>query len=65
MNDLAAVARGIIDGNRYMVLGTSDADGRPWVSPVYYATSGYAELYWVSSPEANHSRFRRPRCDIL
>jgi Pyridoxamine 5'-phosphate oxidase len=55
-DDLAAVARAIIDGNRYMVLGTSNAEGRPWVSPVYYAPSGYAELYWVSSPEANHSR---------
>jgi Pyridoxamine 5'-phosphate oxidase len=55
-DELAAVARGIIDGNRYMVLGTSDAEGGPWVSPVYYAPSGYAELYWVSSPEANHSR---------
>jgi nitroimidazol reductase NimA-like FMN-containing flavoprotein (pyridoxamine 5'-phosphate oxidase superfamily) len=47
--DLGAVARAIIDGNRYMVLGTADADGRPWVTPVYYAPSGYAELYWVSS----------------
>jgi nitroimidazol reductase NimA-like FMN-containing flavoprotein (pyridoxamine 5'-phosphate oxidase superfamily) len=55
-DDLAAVARAIIDGNRYLVLGTADADGRPWVSPVYYAPSGYSELYWVSSPEANHSR---------
>ena len=67
MDDLAAVARGIIDGNRYMVLGTSDADGRPWVSPVYYAPSGYAELYWVSSPEANHSRnlAGRPELSIV
>ena len=30
-DDLAAVARAIIDGNRYLVLGTADADGRPWV----------------------------------
>ena len=66
-DDLAAVARGIIDGNRYMVLGTSDAEGRPWVSPVYYAPSGYAELYWVSSPEANHSRnlAGRPELSIV
>jgi hypothetical protein len=67
VDDLAAVARGIIDGNRYMVLGTSDADARPWVSPVYYAPSGYAELYWVSSPEANHSRnlAGRPELSIV
>jgi hypothetical protein len=54
--DLDEVARAIIDGNRYMVLGTADEGGRPWVSPVYYAPSGYSELYWVSSPEAQHSR---------
>ena len=54
--DLDEDARAIIDGNRYMVLGTADESGRPWVSPVYYAPSGYAELYWVSSPEAQHSR---------
>ena len=66
-DDLAAVARGIIDGNRYMVLGTSDAEGRPWVSPVYFAQSGYTELYWVSSPEANHSRnlAGRPELSIV
>ena len=65
--DLSAVARDIIDGNRYMVLGTADPDGRPWVSPVYYAPSGYAELYWVSSPEANHSRnlAGRPELSIV
>jgi hypothetical protein len=54
--DLGAVARGIIDSNRYMVLGTADETGRPWVSPVYFAAAGYAEFYWVSSPEATHSR---------
>jgi hypothetical protein len=65
--DLGEVARALIDGNRYMVLGTADATGRPWVSPVYYAPSGYAELYWVSSPEAQHSRnlAARPELSIV
>ena len=62
--DLDAVARDIIDGNRYMVLGTADEGGRPWVSPVYYAPSGYSELYWVSSPEAQHSRNLAARPDL-
>jgi uncharacterized protein YhbP (UPF0306 family) len=51
-----AVARGIIDDNQYMVLATADEAGRPWASPVYFASSGYAEFFWVSSPEATHSR---------
>lgn len=54
--DLGAIARGIIDSNRYMILGTADETGRPWVSPVYYAPAGYSAFLWVSSPEATHSR---------
>ncbi|HET9965764.1 MAG TPA: pyridoxamine 5'-phosphate oxidase family protein [Rubrobacter sp.] len=54
--DLGTSARTIIDSNFYMTLGTADERGRPWVSPVYYAHEGYANFYWVSSPEANHSR---------
>jgi hypothetical protein len=55
-HDLAAVARAIIDGNLYMVLGTADQAGRPWVSPVYYAPAAYREFFWVSRPDARHSR---------
>ena len=54
--DLGAMARSIIDSNLYLTLGTADENGRPWVSPVYYAPEGYTEFYWVSSPEATHSR---------
>ncbi len=54
--DSGAVARGIIDANQYMVLATADETGRPWASPVYFANSGYAEFFWVSSPDATHSR---------
>jgi len=65
--DLDQIARAIIDGNRYMVLGTADESGRPWVSPVYYAPSGYSELYWLSSPQAQHSRnlASRPELGIV
>ena len=62
--DLGAIARAIIDANLYMVLGTADKTGRPWVSPVYYAAAGYTELYWVSSPEARHSRNLATRPDL-
>jgi nitroimidazol reductase NimA-like FMN-containing flavoprotein (pyridoxamine 5'-phosphate oxidase superfamily) len=55
-HDPAAVARAIIDANLYMVLGTADQGGRPWVSPVYYAPEGYREFLWVSDPDATHSR---------
>ena len=65
--DLGAVARDIIDTNLYMTLGTADGSGRPWVSPVYYAPAGYRNFFWVSSPEARHSRnvANRPEVSIV
>jgi hypothetical protein len=65
--DLAVIARTIIDSNMYMVLGTADESGQPWVSPVYYASAGYKEFYWVSSPEVKHSRniAVRPQISIV
>ena len=53
--DLGALARSIVDANRYMTLGTADASGLPWVSPVWYAPVDYRDFFWVSSPEARHS----------
>src|SRR5918994_108545 len=49
--ELEAIARGIIDSNLYMVLGTADEAGHPW----------------VSSPEAAHSRnlSARPELSIV
>lgn len=62
--DPAAAARGIIDANLYMVLGTADPSGRPWVSPVYYAPAAYREFFWVSSPETTHSRNLEARSEL-
>jgi hypothetical protein len=61
---LEAVARAIIDENSYMTLGTADESGVPWVSPVWYAPSGYREFFWVSSPHAQHSRNVAVRAQI-
>jgi Pyridoxamine 5'-phosphate oxidase len=51
-----AMARAIVDGNSYMTLGTADADGLPWASPVWYAPASYREFFWVSKPGARNSR---------
>ncbi len=65
--DLASVARHIIDSNAYMTLATADENGRPWASPVWYAAEGCEHFYWVSSPEARHSRnvSARPEVGIV
>lgn len=42
--------------HRYLVLGTADAEGRPWVTPVFYAADGEHRVLWVSSADSRHSR---------
>ena len=65
--ELDAMARRVIDANHYMTLGTQEPDGRPRLSPVYYTAARYSDFYWVSSPEARHSRnvAERPEVQIV
>jgi uncharacterized protein YhbP (UPF0306 family) len=65
--ELGAIAKAIIDSNRYLTLGTADESGLPWVSPVWYAPDEYRRFFWVSSPEARHSRnvATRPQVSIV
>ena len=50
-----------------MTLATASRDGLPWASPVYFTPDGYTDVYWVSSPEARHSRniAERPEVGIV
>ena len=55
-DELGDHARSVIASNRYMALGTADEAGHPWVSPVWFASEDYLSFYWLSSPDAKHSR---------
>jgi Pyridoxamine 5'-phosphate oxidase len=48
MTELADIARAVITANNYLALGTADASGIPWVSPLYYTPDGYTDFYWAS-----------------
>jgi len=65
--DLGVLAKEIIDSNMYMVLGTADESGHPWVTPVYFSCADYREFYWISSPDVRHSRniAVRPQISIV
>ena len=67
MTDYSDMARGIIESNRYMVLGTADENGLPWVTPVWFAQSDHRRFIWVSSPDRRHSRnvTARPEVSIV
>jgi hypothetical protein len=64
---LDAMARHVVDTNHYMTLATIQPDGGPRVSPVYYTAARYTDFYWVSSPDARHSRNidARPGVEIV
>jgi hypothetical protein len=65
--DLSNIVRNIIDSILYMVIGTADESGQPWVSPVYFASEKYKEFYWMSAPGVTHSRniLVRPQVTIV
>ena len=56
VSEREAMAKAIVDGNSYLTLGTADAAGVPWASPVWYAHASYREYFWVSRPGARHSQ---------
>ena len=60
----ASQGSAIVDRISYMVLGTADADGKPWATPVYFATDGSGAFYWVSSREARHSANIAARAEV-
>ena len=64
MTDFRDMARRIIESNRYMVLGTADEAGVPWVTPVWFAQSDFRRFIWVSSPDRRHSRNVRARPEV-
>jgi nitroimidazol reductase NimA-like FMN-containing flavoprotein (pyridoxamine 5'-phosphate oxidase superfamily) len=66
-DDLLAMVRQVVDGNRYMTLGTVEPDGLPRLTPVYYTHDRYRTFYWVSAPDAQHSRNlgQQPRLAIV
>lgn len=50
------MARRVIDGNQLHDRGDARPRRRAARPPVYYAPARYTDLYWVSSPDARHSR---------
>jgi len=66
-SDLVAHARAILQENRYLTLGTVDAMGHPWTTPVYFSAAGLGDFIWVSLTDAEHSRHLavRPQVSLV
>ncbi|AGZ42707.1 pyridoxamine 5'-phosphate oxidase family protein [Actinoplanes friuliensis] len=48
----------------YVVLGTADEEGRPWVTPVFFAAEGEHRILWVSAAGSRHSRNIGVRAEV-
>ena len=64
MREMWAIVPRLLAQHRYLVLGTADAEGRPWATPVFYAPDGEHRILWVSAPESRHSRNIAARPDV-
>jgi hypothetical protein len=64
MTDFSDMAKRVIESNRYMVLGTADEAGMPWVTPVWFAHADHRRFIWVSSPDRRHSRNVSARTEV-
>ncbi len=56
MKNLTSRAIKIISENLYMTIATASNNGKPWISPVYFASDSKLNFYWSSSKDSLHSR---------
>ncbi len=67
-NDLKDLARQVLNEAFLAHLGIHDANG-PWVASVVYVADADFNIYWMSSPEARHSKAavpgNRAACSIV
>jgi hypothetical protein len=62
--DTRAHALELVARNRFLVLATADADGHPWVTPVWFAPDGLDRIFWLSWPGSRHSRLIASRPEV-
>ena len=49
----------IIAKNIYMAIATASPNGKPWISPVFFAYDENYNLFWVSNKDSLHSKLIR------
>ena len=59
MGNYKEQAKKIIADNIYMTIATAPPDGKPWISPVFFAYDDAYNLYWVSDRNSRHSNLVR------
>ena len=59
LKKLADQAKKIIKENIYLTIATSTIDGKPWISPLFFAYDENYNLYWISNKDSLHSQLIR------
>ena len=59
MENYIKQAKQIIEENIYMVISSASLDGRPWISPVFFAYDNSYNFFWVSNKDSRHSALIR------
>ena len=54
--DKEEIAKRIIYENNFCVIATTDLEGNPWVTPVYFAYDDTYNFYWYSQKTTKHSQ---------
>ena len=63
MNDIE-ICEYLIENNNHLVLATADTEGKPWISPLFFAYDTSYNTYWVSDKSARHSENIRSRPEV-
>jgi nitroimidazol reductase NimA-like FMN-containing flavoprotein (pyridoxamine 5'-phosphate oxidase superfamily) len=63
----AEQARTIIQENIYCTIATATREGKPWISPIFFAYDEAFNMYWASNKASLHSELIRqnPRIAIV
>src|SRR5258706_2384593 len=59
MDKYTQKAKQIISENIYMTIASASIEGKPWISPVFFAYDDKYNMYWVSSKMSHHSQLIR------
>jgi nitroimidazol reductase NimA-like FMN-containing flavoprotein (pyridoxamine 5'-phosphate oxidase superfamily) len=57
-------AKLVINTNIHMTIATVDAQGKPWITPVFYVHDNSYNLYWTSYKESEHSKNIRNNSNV-
>lgn len=57
-------AKKIIEDNIYLTVASSSKNGKPWISPLFFAYDKKYNFYWISGKDSLHSKLIRKNSKV-